>query len=386
MKFSRHILIVAAVAILMIAVIVGFQASRQAPYAPGDGDVALLDPDLKYQKSSSRATDRLLPPDKKAAARVLELARLKKRWLEVKDQAQTNIFTPELQALAMESAEALLYSNELVRLLEYLDGNDMAYFAEKIRERVPALFDSEHGPEARKLLADLTHRPASGELKFILATGSFRAALSVSKEEFEAFRTSLGNEEFAMAASYGWNIQLAKSDPVEAMTSTLLLLNSGVNSYVTQILQQLISNIPEETNFAEIESLLPPLNSEMNSREIEKGRSRLLVKWAEFDPAAAANFVIGNPERADPSEIKGITMAVMRNNWESGLEWVEHFPPGPYLDYAARAVVVKTYRSRPEEAQRYAAMIENEELREQSMTEIQKVIDGRSLSLPMEGQ
>gem|GEM_PF-6327589 len=372
----------------MIAVIVGFQASRQAPYASGDGDVALPDPDLKNQELSSRATDRLLPPDKKAAARVLELARLKKRWLEVKDQAKTYIFTAELQALAMESAEALLCSNELLSLLEYLDGNDMAFFAEAIRERVPALFDSDHGPEARKLLAELTHQPADGDLAPTLGGWSYRAALSVDdEEEFEAFRTSLGNQKCIMTASFGWNVQLAKSDPVEAMTSTLNLLASDEPTYMrNEVLKLLINNIPEETNFAEIESLLPPLNSKMNSREIEKGRSNLLAKWAQFDPAAAANFVIGNPERADPSEIKGITMAVIRNSWESGLEWVEHFPPGPYLDAAARAAVAQIHRSRPEEAQRYAAMIENEELREQSMTEIQKVIDDRGLSLPMEGQ
>jgi len=387
MKFSKHVLIVAAVAILMIAVIVGFQASRQAPYAPGDGDVALLDPNLKYQELSSKVTDRLFPRDKKAAARVLELARLKKRWLEVKDQAK---LTPELQALAMESTVSLLCPRELLSLLEYLDGNDMANFAGAIRRRVPALFDSDHGPEARKLLADLTHRPADGDITIMPMLGgwSYHAALSVDDEEkFEAFRNSLGNQMFIMTASFGWNVQLAKSDPVEAITSTLNLLASGESTYLGDyLLPIVISNIPEETNLAEIESLLPPLNSEMNSREIEKGRSRLLLKWTQFDPAAAANFVIGNPERADPSEITGITMAVIRNKWESGLEWVEHFPPGPYLDAAARAAIAQIYRSRPEEAQRYAAMIENEALREQSMTEIQKVIDDRGLSLPMEGQ
>lgn len=364
----------------MIAVIAGFHASRQAPYAPGD--VALRDPD---QKLSSRATDPLLPPDEKAAARALELARLKKRWLEVKDQAKNHI-TPELQALAMESAEALLCSNELLRLLEYLDGNDMVAFANVIRDRVPDLFDSDHGPEARKLLADLTHRPAYEDEDILPMLGGwcYRAALSVDEEGLEAFRNSLGDQRFITTASFGWNVQLAKSDPAEAMRSTLNLLASGESTYLgDDLLPLVINNIPSETNFAEIESLLPPLNSEMNSSEIEKGRSRLLTKWAELDPAAVANFVIENPGRADPSEIKGITMAVMRNNWESGLEWVEYFPPGPYLDAAARAAVVKISRSRPEEALRYAAMIKNEELREQSMTEIQRVIDNRSLSLPM---
>lgn len=370
----------------MIAVIAGFHASRQALSAPGDGDVALRDPD---QKLSSRASDRLLPSDKKAAARVLELARLKKRWREVKDQAKSNIITPELQALATESAEALLCSNELLRLLEYLDGNDMATFADVIRDRVPVLFDSDLGPEARKLLADLTHRPAYGDTNNMpmLSGWCYRAALSADEEEFEAFRKSLGNQMFIMTASFGWNVQLAKSDPAEAMRSTLNLLASREPSYMQgEALQLLISNIPSETNFAEIEALLPPLNSEMSTSEIEKGRSRLLTKWALADPAAATNFVIGNPERAGPSEIKGIVYAVMEDNPKGGREWVEHFPPGPYLDVAARAVVTQICLSLPEEAQRYAAMIENEELREQSMTEIQRVIDNRSLSLPMEGQ
>jgi hypothetical protein len=222
----------------------------------------------------------------------------------------------------------------------------------------------------------------------MLGGWSYRAALSVDdEEEFEAFRNSLGNQMFIMTASFGWNVQLAKSDPVEAITSTLNLLASGESTYLGDyLLPIVISNIPEETNLAEIESLLPPLNSKMNSREIEKGRSRLLLKWAQFDPAAAANFVIGNPERADPSEIKGIVYAFMENNGKRGREWAELFPPGPYLDVAARAVVTRYYRASPEIAQRYAAMIENEELREQSMTEIQKVIDNRGMSFPEEGR
>ena len=163
------------------------------------------------------------------------------------------------------------------------------------------------------------------------------------------------------------------------MTSTLQLLDSGVNSYVTQVLRLLIDNIPPEANFAQIESLLPPLNSETSSHEIEKGRLRLLVKWARSDPAAAANFVMENPERADANAIRQITHAVLETNYHGGLEWIEYFPAGPYLDAAARAAVMRTYRSSPEVAQRYASMIENEKLREQSMKEIENVLIGRRL-------
>ena len=360
---------------MLIAVLAGIYYFRQA------GGLALETGSAKPSKTASP------PEDKDAAERLVKLNGLKQRWLEAQSRAGGgHKNTDEIRALAKESAESLLCSPESLLLLEFLSSRGFRASTHELRKQLAALFESDLAGEARRSLAEHSHRPAKS-IQSLLEEWSYLAGRGCTAEELETFRTSLGNARWAVSAALGWNVRLAESDPVGAMTSVLQLLDSDVGSVMdNKVLPPLIDKIPSTWDLAAIEQLMPPATSEKSSDAINEGRTRLLMKWARLQPAATVNYVMEHPERVAPETMTRVTFAVLEVDYSGGLDWFKTLPAGPHLDAAAHAIVEHTYRTKPETATEYVALIQNQELRVKCIEQIRSAEAGKNHPPEMEGR
>jgi hypothetical protein len=298
-----------------------------------------------------------------------ELAALKKRWLAVRSELKTGLLTKEHQALAAETVDRLLCSNEAIRLIEFLYANDMDAAMPLINKEMAKLFVSPRAAEARKLLIDLPDRKSPDGLGY-RETWSYEAGRGCPTSEFEAFRAALDDKAAAQNALLGRNLELVATDPETAIRSTITQLQAKEHS--TQIfdcIRQQMAKIPADADFTRIEKMLPVEKGEdtKNTSPIHAGRNELLTRWAEVDPAAAANYVLDNSDRIGPERVGVIVGSVTRADWMSGLEWVGTFPEGPYRDTASAAVIPYIGDFKPEEALKLAEAITDPKLREQSI-------------------
>jgi hypothetical protein len=304
-----------------------------------------------------------------------ELAALKKRWLAVRSEMKSGILTKEHQALAAETVDRLLCSNEAIRLIEFLYANDMRTAIPLMNEEMAKLFVSSRAAEARKLLVDLPDRKSPDGLGY-RETWSYEAGRGCPESEFEAFCAALDDKAAAQNALLGRNLELVATDPKTAIYSTITQLQAKEHS--TQVfdgIRKQMEKIPADADFASIEKLLPVEKGEdtKNDSPIYAGRNGLLIRWAEVDPAAAANYVLDNSDRIGPERVGVIVNAVTLADPMSGLEWAGTFPEGPYRDAASAAVIPYVGDFQPEQALKLAEAITNPKLREENI----KLVKGK---------
>jgi hypothetical protein len=300
--------------------------------------------------------------DTRTAIRSQELARLKQRWLEIaSDMDQHGAPTAEQTALVEETVASLLCSSEALELIAYLQDHQIRSAAHLICDEIARLFASPRAAEARSLLSGVHVEPSS-ESEVILEGWSFSAGRDCPASEFETFYHSLPNERCAQDVLFGRNMDLMATDPVAAIRSTLQALQQQVGSFLEgDSLKQQLVILPANSNFEEIDKLLPPLSE--SSSAIDSARSELVAKWAEVDPAAAANYVMASPDRMSPDKIGAIANVVLRKDLESGFDWVQTFPEGPYFDAAASAAIPFISSRWPEQSRQLAALIQDPKLR-----------------------
>ena len=297
------------------------------------------------------------------------MAALKKRWLAVQSELKTGRLTHEHKALAAETVERLLSSNETIRLIEFLYANDMDAVMPLINKEMAKLFVSPRAAEARKLLIDLPDRKSPDGLGY-RETWSYEAGRGCPESEFEAFCAALDDKAAAQNALLGRNLELVATDPEKAISSTVSQLLAKEHS--TQIfngIREQMAKIPADADFARIEKMLPVEQGEdtKNTSPIHAGRNELLTRWAEVDPAAAANYVLDNSDRIGPERVGVIVASVAAADSMSGLEWAGTFPEGPYRDAASAAVIHYIGDFKPEEALKLAEAITDPKLREKSI-------------------
>ena len=105
------------------------------------------------------------------------------------------------------------------------------------------------------------------------------------------------------------------------------------------------------------------------------GRQILFEKWAETDAAAAAaaaNYVLENPERCPPALIGTISHAIGTSDSASALKWVNQFPGGPYFDQAASNAALWMGMPHPDEARQLIARMSDPEMRKDSLRNVEK--------------
>lgn len=362
-RFDRRTLVVVGVVLVLgsLTMLVFERSSTQAsmnttsndfPGGLGQGDVPHqrtgLDSKTKSRDQESRET---------------HLSKLKQRWMLVgKDIDKNGTPTNEQKALAEESARLLLASHQALELIDFLAANDMKIAGYLVRDSVGTLFASSFSADARKALVELTNHAESAHP--YISEWCFGAGLGCEQGEVASFRDQIPAGPYAQEVTFGQNLKLARTNPKEAIMTTLDTLKSGeVSLNQREILKKIMQTLPEDSDFASIEALLP--KSKSQDSPITAGRTGLFQKWAKKDPAAAANYVMEHTDKLEPRLISEIASVVVKGDKRAGLEWVQTFPEGPYFDAAAGASVPYLYQIWPDQTAQIIALIEDPKLKKQ---------------------
>lgn len=374
-----------AVAAVLVVIIGGliYQVQRGA----GSGDVRSGaassgvgtprgNKDRSLVETLARARAEKPPVDRK-----LELARLKGLWMRTKSSNDNANLNRQIE-LSKESADILMCSEEMLELIAFVEEKK---FYNTIDSCVEALFSGPRAAEARQLLIELPdpvrvtrERSYSGGDPY-RDEWSLVAGRHCPEEEFDAFREALRCPQCQTQALYGRNLRLMETDPEAAFTSSLETFLSGAPSVagrygVTHLFGRDIK-IPENTDFADFESRLPLAGEKPAEPHdpswtdpVAEIRKRLLWKWGEIDPAAAANHVMAYPERMEPKLIEPIVGSYSSKNPSGVVAWVATFPEGPYFDAAAAAAAI--YARPYPEARELVLRIGDEKIREKALKDV----------------
>ena len=349
-------------AVLVLGAFTIFIAGRRNNLAPPNAITNDSRSSPDQPPSIHRADPDPAPKDRYRELRQAHLSKLKQRWLLVgKDIDKNAIPTEEQKALIEESARLLLASQEALGLTDFLAENDMKIAGYLIRDSIGELFASSFSADARKTLVDLT---IHAEPHHTYISGwCFKAGLGCEQEDASSLRGQIPEGSYAQEVTFGQNLKLARTNPKEAIVSTLDTLKSGPGSMSQEvILKQIMELLPTDSDFASIEALFPQSGSEDSS--IAAGRTGLFEKWAQKDPAAAANYVMEHPDRLEPRLISAIASVVVSGDKKVGLEWVQTFPEGPYFDEAAGATVPYLYQIWPDQTAQIIGLIQDPKLKE----------------------
>jgi hypothetical protein len=175
----------------------------------------------------SRSRAERTPEDRKR-----ELENWKKRWVEINSEGSNGIITEWHQALARETAESLLCGDEAMELIRHLKYNKMSGWASVVRDGISDFLKSARAADARKLLTMMPDKPANSgtEGHDLLETWCNAAGRGCPAGEFEEYHAALKSESYAQEACFGRNLELMLPDPEAAIRSTLLALESNVQS------------------------------------------------------------------------------------------------------------------------------------------------------------
>lgn len=322
-------------------------------------------------RSASRDQD---SRESRKTARVANLKKLKGRWLALKRGADTSL---SREALAEESAQLLLCTDEALDLMVFLSTNEMGNERIAFETSIYNLFESSVAVQARDALLQLSDRKAELGCDY-RENWSYSAGRGCQAEDFEFFHSKLAqvSEGLAQEALIGRNKSLIKLDPESALKSTLELLNKGIQTQHSHqlVLSDLMWDLPPEVDFKKIDELLPAVDPNDSTSPVNCCRPKFFEKWAEKDPVMAAEYVMAHPDRFKPEWLAPVAGKVMSQyGMESGVDWIQKFPPGPYLDSVIQGTSAHLYHNHPEVALELAAKIQDEKTRNQVMEKIERV-------------
>ncbi|RYD18959.1 MAG: hypothetical protein EOP88_20735 [Verrucomicrobiaceae bacterium] len=300
------------------------------------------------------------------AQRMVELERLKKRWLDASDKAIMGEMDAEMCSLARDSAESLLCTPEMIRLINFL--NDQEYPVAEIlidgamEDLFAKAFTAEFAAEARDTLAALSAK-VSPDHRWHVERWVLSAASACSETEFRDFLAALGSEDAKVSARLGWNVQVARTDPAAALAYCFKELESaGQNTMTVSALGRIIEDLPDGSDFAVLEQVVPVTGP------LAEYRMSLFMKWARVDLAAASDYALHRPVHVEGG-MAGIVNTLMNDSTEKAGEWVRTLPPGSPKDEAA-VTLCNVISADTDVALEFAAMIQDAKLREEVEKEI----------------
>jgi hypothetical protein len=295
-----------------------------------------------------------------------QLIALKKRWLALKEldpnQATEESYT-ERNKLSEESARTLLCSEDAIELILFLREKNIDNVVES---RIEKLFKSDLAADARQSLVDLLNKPSADGTNYRMHFSRL-AGEGCPPDEFQAFSAALADPICSQEAFFGQQVALAKTDPTGALKATIAEVEKGTRSNTSSdSINRLISALPPQTDFAEIDSLLPhtePTGPELSSTYAYMS-SGLVNQWSKSDPSAAAHHIMEHPDRYPVSKIETPVMEILSKDLATGIEWIQELPEGPYFDQAASVAITRLMDARkPQEAHLLASQIGDPELR-----------------------
>lgn len=382
-----------------IALLVGggiYLASQAArPESASMAEVSGVTAPAKYrtrENPSQAAEDSLNLVARAKAERQKKLVDLKQRWLdfhrslEVPGILGSNEANVRHRELCAESYEALLCGSELVELIDFLK-KEQIY--NSLDLSITKLFDSPRAAEARGMLVGLPDTGTWVSLTARLASESepFRerwskqAGRTCPDEEFDAFVAALDDPNCAQEAQIGRDLGRATSDPAVAFASLLQVLAKEIPSESRNscLYHFFDLELPEDTNFAELEAMLPedeaPEEGEIQQGPISTGRKELYREWASRDPEAAMGHLLGDPERATTGLVSQAVTACLELRREEVFLFLESLAGGPYGDQVLNVAANHMSGEDEPEAMRLAGKIQDEELRTRCLQQVRKRAD-----------
>ncbi|MDB4569981.1 hypothetical protein N9105_02040 [Akkermansiaceae bacterium] len=188
-----------------------------------------------------------------------------------------------------------------------------------------------------------------------------------SAEEYEQLVRLSSDPAVIANLELGSTLKLVQSDPIAAIQSTLDYYQKRKSGAQT-ILGQLFQRLPSETDFAAVDALLP--SSQRDGDTAHHQLASLISAWGKADPGAAANHLVGNPDRSPLEMMRSAVADYAREHTDEAIICVQEFPTGPYFDVAVSAVVDQIGDTRFEEARDLTAGIEDAEIRNDSVRRI----------------
>ena len=316
-------------------------------------------------KVNAGSTPASLTPLPAAGISKTELNELKQMLLNYNSKSNGWI-SPEFQAFVDDSVNRLHFTGELLELAQLIESNNLKFAEVAFDKSVKALLSSAGSSEARrKLIATVADRRwATLASRWCLYAGQ-----GCSASEFASYAGELTDKSLRGHLEFGRNLSLVESNPVSAVSSMVsYLIDSALREHALSILPDVINKLPMDSNFAELERLLPTKGR--NSCDLGLSVEHLLVRWGEADPAAAANYVAQNPERISPSMMSSVLQCFSEAHPVEALDWVLDFPRGPYFDAAAATVVAQLGDQYPDTAKELLEQIVDPEVRKRATEDL----------------
>ncbi len=296
------------------------------------------------------------------------LSELKERWrvLMAKPGAWSTP-TEEQHDLVIESVERLLPSRDLVELIA-------AISAEKGSPAIGSSFD----PEVHLLLRSDREEEA---LRALVGSddhgyrnsGHYQIWMEFASkdctEEQAAWMAEAAGDPFSgriLAAGQVW--QLSHVDPEAAVKS---LFERFDGKEVTAELGNMLQSFSfgTDADLEAIEKQIPVSKAETDLAS--RMRGQLMGLWGARDPAGAANFVLANQERFEPSVMGSVVSSFAAKDPKAATNWIQEIPSGPFLDHAIGEAVSRIAHSYPAEARQLLEQVTDPKLRRAFLADIE---------------
>ena len=297
------------------------------------------------------------------------LRELKERWRVL--MAKPGAWLPptrEQAKLVVESVERLLPSRELVELIEVISaekGRRGVVFS--FSPEVHLLLRSERAEEALRALVtsdDSAYRNSG----FYQDWMEF-ASKDCTAEQAAWMREAAGDPFSAriLAAGHAW--QLSRVDPEAAVKS---LFEQFDGKEVTTELGNMLQTFSfgTDTDLEAIEKQIPVSKAETDLAS--RMRGQLMGVWGARDPAGAANFVLANQERFEPSVMGSVVSSFVAKDRKAATNWIQDIPSGPFLDHAIGEAVSRIADTYPAEARQLLEQVTDPKLRKAFLAEIEE--------------
>jgi hypothetical protein len=285
-----------------------------------------------------------------------------------------------------DAVDTLLCSDELIDFVKFLDGKNQGWgeflVYDLINAALQELLQTPRSAELRVSLIELANRKQLTDQGFYVNWIDL-AGKYCSKEHITEFSEAFNYSRYRFNAMGYYNIELAKINPIEAIQSSIEQWQSlikdvpgGRQASVQMVMSGIISRLPPETNFPELEKKFPTNSPvDYDGETLNGARHDLFGRWAKFDQQAAMDYIIGNQDRLPLKLLQTVGQEAHRKEEypeKSGVtrgdtvRWILSMPDGPVYDNLSRVVIMNCADSYLDLAKQLAARVQDKTLRDEA--------------------
>jgi hypothetical protein len=283
-------------------------------------------------------------------------------------------------SVIQDAIDQLLCSDELIEFVQFLESH-INIGPEMVERILTELFQTPRANELRASLIELANRKHTDDLGYFINWLDL-AGKYCPKESIKDFHSALNFKTFQFNVLGFYNIELAKTDPIAAIQSSVEEWRNltedcpGRGASVQVVMSGIIGRLPAETIFSDIEKKFP-INSNIHSNDdlVRYARDNLFYRWATFDQLAATNYIIDNQERLPLKILQSIGgVAFQKEGYSENsdapivetVKWIQSFPDGPIYDNLSRVVIMNCADGRLDLAKQLAARVQDKTLRDEA--------------------